>query len=54
VISAEYAPGFVGVYVITLQVPANTKTGPYQPLGVIAYDSANKAYFANSTYIPIQ
>jgi len=54
VISADYAPGLVGVYVITLQVPANTKTGPYQPLGIIGYDSAKNAYFANSTYIPIQ
>jgi uncharacterized protein (TIGR03437 family) len=53
-ISADYAPGLVGVYVITLQVPANTQTGPSQPLGVIAFDSANNAYFAQPTYIPIQ
>jgi hypothetical protein len=42
------------VYVITLPVPANTQTGPSQPLGVIAFDSANNAYFAQPTYIPIQ
>ncbi len=53
-ISAEYAPGLVGVYVITLQVPLNTKTGPSQPLGIVMYDSAHKAYFADSTYLPIQ
>jgi uncharacterized protein (TIGR03437 family) len=53
-ISADYAPGMVGVYVITLQVPVDAKTGPYQPLGIVAFDSANKAYFANSTYLPIQ
>jgi uncharacterized protein (TIGR03437 family) len=53
-ISAEYAPGSVGVYSITLQVPADTKTGPYQPLGVVVFDSSNKAYYANSTYLPIQ
>jgi uncharacterized protein (TIGR03437 family) len=53
-ISADYAPGMVGVYVITLQVPLDAKTGPYQPLGIVAFDSANKAYFANSTYLPIQ
>jgi uncharacterized protein (TIGR03437 family) len=54
VISADYAPGMVGVYVITLQVPANTKTGSHQPLGVIMFDSAGNAYFANPTYISIQ
>jgi uncharacterized protein (TIGR03437 family) len=53
-ISAEYVPGSVGVYAITLQVPADTKTGPYQPLGVVVFDSANNAYYANSTYLPIQ
>jgi uncharacterized protein (TIGR03437 family) len=55
-VSADYAPGLVGVYVVTLHVPANTKTGPYQPLGIIAYDSATppNAYFAQPTYIPIQ
>jgi uncharacterized protein (TIGR03437 family) len=53
-VSAVYAPGLVGVYVITLQVPADAKTGPYQPLGIIMFDSAGHAYFANPTYIPIQ
>jgi uncharacterized protein (TIGR03437 family) len=53
-ISAVYGPGLIGVYVITLQVPADTQTGPYQPLGVIAYDSANNLYFAQPTYIPIE
>ena len=27
-LAAEYAPGMVGVYVITLQVPVDTQTGP--------------------------
>jgi uncharacterized protein (TIGR03437 family) len=53
-VSATYAPGLVGVYVITLQVPATTKTGPYQPVGIIEFDSANNIYFAQPTYIPIQ
>jgi uncharacterized protein (TIGR03437 family) len=53
-ISAVYGPGLIGVYVVTLQVPADTQTGPYQPIGVIAYDSANNAYFAQATYIPIE
>jgi uncharacterized protein (TIGR03437 family) len=53
-ISAVYGPGLIGVYVVTLQVPADTPTGTYQPVGVVAYDSAGNAYFAQPTYIPIQ
>jgi len=53
-ISSVYAPGGIGVYVVTLNVPADTETGPYQPIGVIAYDSSNNAYFAQPTYIPIE
>jgi uncharacterized protein (TIGR03437 family) len=53
-ISAVYGPGLIGIYVVTLQVPADTQTGPYQPIGLIAYDSTNNAYFAQSTYIPIE
>lgn len=53
-VSAVYAPGSIGVYVITMHVPTNTETGPYQPVGIIAVDSANKNHYAQATYIPIQ
>ncbi len=53
-ISAVYGPGLIGIYVVTIQVPANTQTGPYQPIGIIAVDPANNLYFAQPTYIPIQ
>lgn len=53
-VSAIYAPGLIGVYVVTIHVPSDTKTGPYQPVGIIAHDSANKNHYAQSTYIPIQ
>jgi uncharacterized protein (TIGR03437 family) len=53
-ISAVYGPGLIGVYVVTLQVPADIQTGPYQPIGVVAYDASNNVYFAQPTYIPIQ
>jgi uncharacterized protein (TIGR03437 family) len=53
-ISSVYAQGTIGAYVVTLQVPQDTPTGPDQPLGLIAYDSAGNAYFAQTTYIPIQ
>jgi uncharacterized protein (TIGR03437 family) len=53
-ISAEYVPSLVGVYAVTLHVPEDTATGPSQPFGFIAFDSASNAYFAQPTYIPIQ
>ncbi len=54
VISADYAPGLVGVYVVTVQVPAKTKTGSYQPVGLRVVDSAGHSYYAQSTFLPIQ
>jgi uncharacterized protein (TIGR03437 family) len=53
-IYAVYGQGQIGVYVIELQVPADTATGPYQPVGVIAYDATNTPYFAQPSYIPIE
>jgi uncharacterized protein (TIGR03437 family) len=52
--TVDYAPGLVGVYVVGVQVPANTATGPHQPFGLILVDSSGNKYYANSTYIPIQ
>jgi len=53
-ISAVPAPGMVGVYILTLQVPIDTQTGPAQPVGVVAFDAAGNAYFAQGSVIPIQ
>jgi uncharacterized protein (TIGR03437 family) len=47
-ISANYVEGLVGVYAVTLKVPAATATGPSQPLAVVAYDSAGHLYFSQS------
>jgi uncharacterized protein (TIGR03437 family) len=52
--TATYAPGMVGVYVIAIQIPSDTQTGPAQPIGVIAYDAAANTYFAQGSVIPIQ
>jgi uncharacterized protein (TIGR03437 family) len=52
--TATYAPGMVGVYVIAIQIPSDTQTGPAQPIGVIAYDAAGNTYFAQGSVIPIQ
>ena len=53
-ISALLTPNLVGVYAVTLTVPIGTMTGAVQPIGVIVYDANNTAFFAQSTYIPIQ
>lgn len=53
-ISAVYAQGTTGLYVVTIQVPTDAPTGSYQPVGIVAYDPAGNAYFAPATYIPIQ
>ena len=53
-ISAVLTPNLVGVYAVTLTVPANTATGALQPLGFIIYDANNNAFFAQSTFIPIE
>jgi uncharacterized protein (TIGR03437 family) len=52
-LSANYAPGMVGVYVVTFQIPSNTQPGSAQPVGVLIYDAAGNQYFAPSTFIPI-
>jgi uncharacterized protein (TIGR03437 family) len=52
-ISAQYAPGMVGVYVITIKIPDNAPTGPLRPFGLILSDGVNQ-FFAPSTFIPIQ
>jgi uncharacterized protein (TIGR03437 family) len=53
-VSAVYAPGAIGLYVVTLHVPSDTATGPYQPVGLVAPDSVNKNHYAQPAYIPIQ
>jgi uncharacterized protein (TIGR03437 family) len=53
-ISANYVQGLVGVYAVTLHVPANTATGPAQPLAVVAYDAAGNFYFSQGINMPVQ
>lgn len=55
-VGSEYLPGAIGIYTITFDVPADTATGPYQPLGLFLTDPAdttNTPIFALGTYIPI-
>ena len=51
--SAVYETGSVGVYAITTQVPAETTTGPGQPLSLFMLDSTGAGYNAPDVYIPI-
>jgi len=53
-VSAEYAQGLVGVYVVTMTVPSNTQTGPSQPLAIGVVDAQNNVKFGQGTSIPIQ
>jgi len=52
--TVDYAPGLVGVYIVAIQVPETTSTGPAQPVGLILVDPSGNKYYANSTVIPIQ
>jgi uncharacterized protein (TIGR03437 family) len=53
-IAAEYAPGMVGVYVLTVQIPSDSPTGAAQPFGLIVSDAAGNQYIAAATFLPIQ
>lgn len=52
-VSAEAMEGAVGIYIITLEVPADTATGTNQPIGVAATGADGQAVFANSVSVPI-
>lgn len=51
---AEYAAGLVGVYLVTLKIPVDAKTGPLQSLVIAEFDSQGKVYFSQTAFIPIQ
>lgn len=53
VVSAELLPGTVGVYMITVEVPADTTPGTHQPFGLAVEGPDGQAVFANGTAIPI-
>jgi uncharacterized protein (TIGR03437 family) len=51
--TVTYAPGLVGVYIVGVEVPATTQTGPGQPFGLILFDASGNKYYAASVSIPI-
>ena len=52
-ISATYAPGLVGVYAVTVQIPIGT-TGNNVPFGLIATDAQGNQYWMQAVFIPIR
>ncbi len=53
-IGSVYGPGLIGISIVTIQVPANAKTGPYQPVGIIGVETSGTLDYAQPTYIPIE
>lgn len=54
VISAEYAPNMIGIYVVTFEVQANAAGGPERPFALAAVGSDGNLVFGNGTAIPIE
>ena len=53
-VSTEYMPGEIGIYVVTFEVPADTIAGTYQPLALVAVNPDGTSVFSNPSYLPIQ
>ncbi len=52
-VSATYLEGAIGVYVIAVEIPRDTQTGPAQPLGLVMEGPGGARVDANSVNIPI-
>jgi len=52
-ISAEYVPGLVGVYAVTVQIPPNA-SGLAQPFALIVSDAQGNQYWMQTVSFPIQ
>ncbi len=54
-ISAELLAGEIGVYVITMEIPVDTPTGSYQPIGLgVDRPDGTGTEYANTVFVPIQ
>ncbi len=53
-VSAEYLPGSVGIYLVTFEVPADVATSVASPLGFIVTGPNGQEAYAASSAIPIQ
>lgn len=53
VVSTEYAPNMIGVYIVTFTVPADTTPGANRPLAV-AISSGGSLIFGNPSSLPVR
>ncbi|HYZ86108.1 MAG TPA: hypothetical protein VE621_16985, partial [Bryobacteraceae bacterium] len=53
-VSAEYAEGMIGVYVITFQIPSNAPAGSAIPLNMAAVAPDGQSVFSRDSNIAIQ
>jgi uncharacterized protein (TIGR03437 family) len=51
VVFAQYATGYIGVYIVGFQIPQNAPTGTDQPLAVAVLVNG-QLVFGNPTYLP--
>lgn len=54
VVSAEYAPNMIGIYIVTFEVQANAAGGPDRPFALAAVGSDGNLVFGNGSAIPIE
>jgi hypothetical protein len=54
VVSAQLQPVSIGVYIVAVEIPTDTETGPAAPFALATTDSSGSLVFSNGTAIPIQ
>ena len=54
VVAAIYEPNAIGLYAVTILIPAATVPGPAQPLSLFMVDLTGTGYSAPPAYVPIQ
>ena len=50
-VSAEYAVGMMGIYVVSFEVPLDTAPGAHRSLAIAAFDASAELVFGNSSTI---
>jgi hypothetical protein len=54
VIAAEYVPGLIGVYAVTVQIPPDAASGLAQAFAMIVSDAQGNQYWLQTVSFPIQ
>ncbi len=53
VVASTYAPGVIGIYEVTFEVPSDTATGTRQNLALAVVDASGNLIFAPGSFVPI-